>query len=638
MALTKISKKDLQKQVARLQRKIDKMGDRLKQQQSELTSSQEQAGRFSQHDELGIELGNLDRRQRELTVVIEKALSRLNELEQPTAQFYQTIRELQVRTHALKQQIAAVAKRGDKSLRRIKVLEQLAETIPPALNQLEGLQSDLQQLHDAARQKDGHNWPLDEELQNRTQAIERQLAELTASQRAQESRTRALSHEIEEDTVRSVTVQALSDRLTVLGEALQRLQSLEPGRRLDQLEEALDEERGLIRAVQQADDEFRLQLGSVTQIAEDLSNRADELAAGSQRLSRLFEDVSADVQSTGQHAQEELRAHERRLQEQQRLIDEAASRHRQISVDLDERLNALEASRQTLQEATNSLGLQQTRQNQDTGELKQALKRRSLGGLAVLLSVAGVLGFLLFREIAGLQANQQALQSEIAVAKEAGVGITGVEKRVVDVEQRYSRMDGAVNELSQQLRQITAFAVPKLSAQTDVLVQDVELLNRENQQRAEAYAGLQNEQQQLKAEVSAVSTAVDDIAAQFAAVSTTVDRMAVAFDERSKPKHVSRPQVGREWTEAQKARHFTLQMAGFHRPESLAPFVEKYRLEGDSVVFQTVHQGRKWYVLFYGRYESVGQALAALRQLPPGLAANKPWVRRIPANGNLYPL
>ncbi|MGB5453714.1 MAG: SPOR domain-containing protein, partial [Sedimenticolaceae bacterium] len=90
------------------------------------------------------------------------------------------------------------------------------------------------------------------------------------------------------------------------------------------------------------------------------------------------------------------------------------------------------------------------------------------------------------------------------------------------------------------------------------------------------------------------------------------------------------------WAEAGASGRYTLQLAGFYQPASLAWFVERHHLGQGSAVYHTEFQGRKWYVVFHGIYDTIEQAVEAASHLPPELAAQNPWVRRIPRSGDLF--
>lgn len=641
MASEKVSKKDLQKRIARLQGKIEKTAERLEKQQSELTSTQVQIRKLRKQDNLGIELGTLDGRQRELTGIIEETLSRLNELEQVEKALRRSIDGVQNHTQTLERAVADAATRGDQLLQRIKKQEGRIQALPSALQRLEALQSDLDRLQDGSRGPEPGGQKELDELRSRTQALEQRVAKVHGALKTLKAGAR-------EDNEPSPPQSALPDQLSALREDLQNLQALNLAHRLSGLEQALSAERDQIGAVARADQELKQQLGSVAGITQDLGHRVDSLITGNQQLSQLFENVDAKLQTTNrdsQQHQQQLAAHEARLEEQQQLIDAAADGRSGISDDMTARLDALETSQKTTQQAADSLGVQQTRQDHDTGTLRRSLRRRSAVGLLMMLLIAGTLGFLLFREAVELRATQQAMQSEIATIEKARSDLSNLGESVEMLRERSSRLDEAVTQATAQLQQFDDATLPGLSGQVDRLSRDVEALGRDRQRQAEAISDLQAGQAQLKTEVSETTTAVEEVATEPAEATESVGETETSdlTDAKSSAPsttapRVTQPEAEQPWKEAQKARHYTLQIGGFHKPSSLASFARQHRIGDDSGVYHGVHQGKKWYVLFYGRYPTLKQALDAKRQLPPALAAHGPWARRIPGDGDLNPL
>jgi septal ring-binding cell division protein DamX len=149
---------------------------------------------------------------------------------------------------------------------------------------------------------------------------------------------------------------------------------------------------------------------------------------------------------------------------------------------------------------------------------------------------------------------------------------------------------------------------------------------------------LQKDQEGLRAELERVATEVEVLGKQ--RMSTPVAGGRAAQMPAMVPLAAS-PQgdsVAKVWSQAQAAGRWTLQMGGFHRQDTLARFVQSKGLENDTVVYQTWFQGKKWYVVLHGIFDTVKQAKAAVGQLPPGLVAEKPWVRAIPPAGELFRL
>lgn len=57
--------------------------------------------------------------------------------------------------------------------------------------------------------------------------------------------------------------------------------------------------------------------------------------------------------------------------------------------------------------------------------------------------------------------------------------------------------------------------------------------------------------------------------------------------------------------------------------------IEEHGMQAQAWVFQEQRNGRPWYSLLYGRYETLDQAMEALSQLPPALKRHDPWVRKV---------
>ena len=156
-------------------------------------------------------------------------------------------------------------------------------------------------------------------------------------------------------------------------------------------------------------------------------------------------------------------------------------------------------------------------------------------------------------------------------------------------------------------------------------------------------------QRQLSSELQSGQQALQSMLAKLVARVETLEGRLAPLPDANGPAQMS-GQVGakaaaqktpaneaveQHWEQARRDGRYTLQLAGFYKPESLQWFVKRHRLGKGSAILETEYAGRRWYALLYGIYDSVGQAVAAARQLPPGLAAQRPWVRRIPPRGAL---
>jgi DamX protein len=82
------------------------------------------------------------------------------------------------------------------------------------------------------------------------------------------------------------------------------------------------------------------------------------------------------------------------------------------------------------------------------------------------------------------------------------------------------------------------------------------------------------------------------------------------------------------WLQAQPPEYFTLQIMGSYALERVAQFINKHHLKGDLSLYKTQHNGRDWYVLTYGVYQTKMSAHVARSALPKALQkTTKPWLR-----------
>jgi septal ring-binding cell division protein DamX len=253
------------------------------------------------------------------------------------------------------------------------------------------------------------------------------------------------------------------------------------------------------------------------------------------------------------------------------------------------------------------------------------------------------------------------MQAGSQADREAAAAIAALEKDMDSLRQALSSMNDSLAQVSHSVNLINAAEAPEpgpeisqfAAALVNLERQDLkqtELLRQaqeEQQQRhAELLQGqqqlqqqdieLQKDQQALRTELERVATEVEVLAKQ--RVGTPVARSRAAKTPPMGPL-AALPQgegVAKVWSQARAAKRWTLQMGGFHRKDILARFVQSNGLDKDTVIHQTWFQGRKWYVVLHGIFDTVKQAKAAVGQLPPGLAAEKPWVRGIPPAGELF--
>ncbi|PHS69954.1 MAG: hypothetical protein COB23_04685 [Methylophaga sp.] len=83
-----------------------------------------------------------------------------------------------------------------------------------------------------------------------------------------------------------------------------------------------------------------------------------------------------------------------------------------------------------------------------------------------------------------------------------------------------------------------------------------------------------------------------------------------------------------DWILAQRSTNYTFQLMGSWQYDELIEFVDKYALVGDVAEFESIRNGRVWYALLYGTYESKKVALEASSQWPAPLNTLPSWLRR----------
>ncbi|PKF61486.1 hypothetical protein CW745_09115 [Psychromonas sp. psych-6C06] len=74
---------------------------------------------------------------------------------------------------------------------------------------------------------------------------------------------------------------------------------------------------------------------------------------------------------------------------------------------------------------------------------------------------------------------------------------------------------------------------------------------------------------------------------------------------------------------------YTLQLSGMSSYKSLQDFIKVHQLpQKDLYLYQTMRNGKKWYVVIYGQYQNVQAANRAAKQLPGTLSRLDSWAKR----------
>lgn len=83
-----------------------------------------------------------------------------------------------------------------------------------------------------------------------------------------------------------------------------------------------------------------------------------------------------------------------------------------------------------------------------------------------------------------------------------------------------------------------------------------------------------------------------------------------------------------DWIMQQRSTNYTFQLMGSWEHQEVSDFLDKYALTGDVAEFESLRNGRVWYALIYGVYDSKQAALEASNAWPAPLNTLPSWLRR----------
>ncbi|MBL3591576.1 MAG: SPOR domain-containing protein [gamma proteobacterium endosymbiont of Lamellibrachia anaximandri] len=597
----------------------DGMGVSLKQ-QTHITTLLGQS-----RDDLADRTGALEN---ELRTLAEQQSQHLSPLSDKMARFQKALDHLSsqhqdlltsgndTRLHDLEETTLRMERAGDEIQARTETLESSAVELSI---QLQAMERQLSELVGGAGSPKSDKVELDDLYRS----FEQQLNGLKSEQSANHSLLEEFlsrTGDLEKAAVTQTEhTDIFSNRLATLTEELHGLLALETDRRLDDLdmrnntlEQSLQGERGRISELEQVGVSLNEQLNSAVTDTGALEERINTLGTGSERLNNEIDRLDGEFQVLNRSMQEQLHAHDARLLEQQQQLDDVVVLYSKPTDNINSRLNGLDNAHQALQ-------VQQAQQNDET----QGLKQRSLLLMMLLLLITATVGFLLFRDSTTPEEPQQVDKAESVVISEPATDSTKLENEVAELRQGLSQLGDSVAQVTRSVDEIKANVDPELLGKVNRLADNLEALSQESLQKQQESARLKTSQQQVQAEL-------DKITGKVKALERIIPNLMVMA--------AAQTPEGLQWMKAQQLGQYTLQVVGVHKRESLARFVRQQGIEADSAIYHTEHQGQKWYVLFYGNYETLEQAKAATRQLPADLAAYKPWIRRIPETGGLFPL
>jgi DamX protein len=84
-----------------------------------------------------------------------------------------------------------------------------------------------------------------------------------------------------------------------------------------------------------------------------------------------------------------------------------------------------------------------------------------------------------------------------------------------------------------------------------------------------------------------------------------------------------------DWLLKQNPENFTLQLIGVGDAEGVQRFLRAQQLSGDLAYFQTLRNGKPWFIVVKGVYPSRAAAVAARDSLPARLRQSGVWPRTL---------
>ena len=77
----------------------------------------------------------------------------------------------------------------------------------------------------------------------------------------------------------------------------------------------------------------------------------------------------------------------------------------------------------------------------------------------------------------------------------------------------------------------------------------------------------------------------------------------------------------------QPSQHYTLQLMGNHHLSTIQQFIQQHRLGPAARYYHAQFNGKPWYMLVYGQYDSLASAHAAMKKLPRSITRLHPWIK-----------
>jgi len=562
-------------------------------------------------------------RGQQLKAAIDPLRAQLSDLQLKLAEDYGQHKEMEPRLQELINRIGDMEEQfshvSDEIAVQRQVGSQLSSNLDARLQALDSKSRQLEQLEIAASREEERSGELEEQIHKLTA----ELGEIQGD--------RVLQHKLEEQ------LQKLNIELKeIRGDS--NLQH--------KLEERLQKLDIELKEIPRDDNQQHLlekNISSLTNSVRQLSAQVDALAT---EVPSLPEKLAGNDDSS-----EKLQQKLRDLESQEQ---DSSGKIAKLSQLLAKSLERLKVSEPVIVEQSRGILALQGRfdevekghaKRQDLVDKIQAGSKRNAIAIGILLLIGLASGLWLYQQITHrLTDTRQQLVQKIDEQGEDYVSRTDHDARYRSLESTLATTDRKIDELS---------ASAGRSMQNSI-----ERIDRELKQLTTAFAGQQTiepnestsaESKQRLERIETVLSQLQDQAEKLSDRTTTEQHQnrdqqqrlseemriltGVVDELKSNLREQTRPEPSVRWGKAGAAGRYTLQLAGTHDQEALLRFSQRHPLPGDRSYYRTLYEGRDWYTLFQGIYDTQQQATEALDALPASAKRYRPWVRRIPSEG-----
>jgi septal ring-binding cell division protein DamX len=331
-----------------------------------------------------------------------------------------------------------------------------------------------------------------------------------------------------------------------------------------------------------------------------LSQTMSELTEGQQQLSDIDVSLQQHLAALGQKLNKSY-------QTQQQKLEQVNSQLSNQDNHLSEQTSALLAHKQA-----------QDEQNEEIIQLQGHLRKRSITfGLAITGVVFALAGLMYFLSELNNSNKNQDLANTIKTETEA------VKREYKTDLDRFkdSQKKSIDNQIQQFKQQVSAqlSQTQLLNKTSEANLQEALGMNQNEQERlGQSFSNLK---EQLNNRIMEIKEEVDTLKkhnlAKAAPLAHKSKALPITIDSSDiKPlNNTIRPFYG-------------LQLMGARHLDSLAAFINQYKLNDNTQILQTHLADQPWYIIIHGHYETFQEARLAMNTLPDSL--KQAWIRKLP--------